>query len=509
MSKSNFLYQLFRSSRAISLSVALFQIVKGFASIALLMTSASVFGADIQRDAWVLAWSIQIVVSKFLFGPLNETFRAKFTSIRYQDGAINAMKSFLSLVFFVILASMLVVLLFVLFKTDFFFLFAAGYTSLPERQFIEWMMLLMIPNILLSELIALGVGVLNSFKQFFWPEIIGLSSTLLNIILLISFGKYWGIYTLVFVHYLSSFVFLFVLIQKIRRYLPNQWWSFISWSRARAYLLFGFPIFFIYAVGQLNVWAEKYLISFLPVGSNTVLDYARRFSDLPITMVISIAIVVMSPLLSRIWNEEQNSLNFQSSFLQYLRLALLLVSPVCLLFVLNGEALVSLLLLRGQFDGVWLSPAVDMLQWMGLGILGVVFYSISGQALLVQGRPMVYAFVGGCAQALPIMFNFLCFEKYGLVWFACTWAVAQLVCGVVMFILVKVKNSKLLFELLRLFILLLCALFVSFLAKKLLLNHSHFVQLIGSAFIFLFFLIIGMIIAQTEEWRSIKSKFSK
>lgn len=499
--------KLFHSARGITIGMVFMQLLKGCFSIALVMTTASLFGAGIERDSWVIGWSVQVIVFKLLFGPINEVFRSRFIQIKEEKGEPHALKSAFSLLFILFLVSIIVITLFIIFRSSLVPLFAPGYNSLADRFIIEEMILMLIPTLILSELITLFVALLNSYQSFYLPEIFGVFSVLFNIILLLLIGPYWGIKTLVLANYISSILLFSMLIYFVfkRRIFPS--FSSISFPSATPYLLFSIPLYFSYSFGQLNAWVERILVSFLAVGHTSALDYARKFIDMPITIIITVGSTVMAPMLAAIWVKEKKSEHFQHQFFQFLRLGLLIISPIVLVFSVGSFDLVELLLHRGNFEKEWIKPTAETLGWFGFGLYGLVFYSISGQALLIQKKAGRYALIGISAQLIPIVINYFFYKDYGLAVFGMSWCIAQYVSGLIMFLCVQSFQRQSLYQMLLLLLILLINLIVAYVLIQNMDAYSPLFKLSALGIFSLVLIITLLKLFRLDEFNSIKNLF--
>ncbi|MFA6152259.1 MAG: lipid II flippase MurJ [Chitinophagaceae bacterium] len=459
-------FNIASSLRALTLGMAFFQLMKAVLSVIVVMLSASLFGATIERDAWVIGWSLQVIVFKFLFGPVNEVFRAKFAQIRAEKSEQEAINAGFSLLLFFSIISILVVLLISFFSMEMVQLFAPGYSQYTDKLLIAKMIQLIIPTLLLSELIILFVALLNSYQSFYLPEIFGLVSLALNIVLLSAFARFWGIYTLVIANYLSAIILCILLIWYIRKYkLYPKSFSF-SFRALLPFIIFGLPLYLSYSAGQVNSWSERVFVTYLGTGNSAALDYARKFIDMAVIVIFAIGNTTMPPILAEIWNREQNSLLYKKEFFLFLRMAILIISPVVLILSLCPQELIRVLLQHGHFAPQWVNPTAATLFWFGLGLFGVVFYVIAGQALLVQKKSYLYAAIGVSAQLLPILINWLFYQKAGLEIFGFSWCVAQYCCGLIMFLCTKSYNILEIKGTFKIAAIILISFFITILAKN-------------------------------------------
>jgi len=501
--------KLFHSARGITIGMVLMQLLKGCFSIVLVMITASLFGAGIERDAWVIGWSVQVIVFKLLFGPINEIFRSKFIHLKEEKGEPEALKSVFSLLVILFFVSIILLAFFFYFRSSLVLFFAPGYNNISERVLVENMILILMPTLILSEFTTLLVALLNSYQSFYLPEIFGVFSIFFNIVLLSLIGSIFGIQTLVLAHYISSVLLFLLLLYFLtkRDILPT--FSSVEFRKATPYLIFSIPLYFSYTFGQINAWVERVLVSFLAVGHTSALDYARKFIDMPITIVITIGSTVMAPMLATMWVKEKKSEQFQYQFFQFLRLGLLIISPIVLIFSVGSTDLIELLLHRGNFQQEWIKPTAETLSWFGFGLYGVVFYSISGQALLIQKKSVLYAFVGISAQIVPIIINYFFYKNYGLPVFGLSWCIAQYLCGFAMFLSVNSFHRRFLFQLFLLLTVLLINLIVGFLIIHFLKGCLPLTKLSALVLSSLFLILMLLKIFRLDEFNSIKNLFLK
>lgn len=495
---------IFQSSRGLTLGMVFFQLLKGCLSIFLVMLSASLFGAGIERDAWVVSWSVQIIIFKLLFGPINETFRAKFIQMKNEQGEEAALHSAASLLFFSIITASLVVFLFSVFNAQIVQIFAPGYSNPEDKMIIGRMFRLLMPTLFLSEMITLFVALINTYKSFYLPEIFSVFSLFINIVLLYFFAGEWGIDTLVIANYLSAGIFVSMLIVHLLRNKIYPKSIRLNITGFLPFLLFSLPLYLTYTAGQINGWSERALVSYLGIGHNAALDYARKFIDMPITMIIAIGSTAMTPILASVWVKEKNSVQFQHEYFTFIRMGLLIISPIVLLFCVCSVPLLELLLLHGKFSSEWIEPTARTLFWFGLGLFGVVFYVISGQSLLVQKKSLLYAVAGVCAQLLPVGINYFFYNRYGLPVFGLSWCIAQYGCGIAMFLMSKAYIRNEVFDFLKLILILFTSLLSAALCFTYLPHLSNLCTILVVSLFYCVVLFCGLLLIKNRELSALK-----
>lgn len=503
------LFKFFDTPRGLSLGMATLQLFKGCASIILVMIAANMFGAGIDRDSWVIGWSVQILVFKLIFGPINEVFRAQFLEIKEKFGTASASNSALVLLLAMSIFGIIICLTFYFNQSILLQIFAPGYKSEASNSLVIKMIIALIPTIILSELVVIGVAILNSFKSFYLPEFFGLFSILLNIIFLFFLGKHIGILSLVYANYLSLVLFVITLCVLLFRkgFFISK--IYLKIKLIRPYFILALPVYVTYFFSQGNAWLEKYLVSYLGVGNTSALDYARKFIDMPITIVISIGATVMTPLLASYWLSNKNDNNFQYNFLLYIRMGLIILSPIILLYTLCATELVELLLHRGTFDATWVKPTANTLVWFGIGLIGVVFYSLSSQVLLLQKKAKLYASIAIVSQLIPVCINYIFYEQVGLTIFGMSWCITQCVSGFILFAFTGTHNRQYLMDLAKLFLVLICAFFICYIVLYIFNEVTTVLKLSLISLTYLAILTVFFQIFKFEEHTALKKMFLK
>lgn len=500
---------LFQSSRGVSLGMAFFQVLKGCLSLYMVTLSASFFGAGVYRDAWVIGWAAQVFMFKLLFGPVNEILRAKFIHLQAEQGEAYAVQSISLLILAFSLVAIAVVGITILFSDPITTFFAPGYVLSADREIIAQMIRLLMPTLFLSELITILTSLLNAYKTYFVPELFSICSLLINIFLLLCLAPSLGIYTLVIANYMSAILLVVVLCYFLfRKGIKLKFKSF-RFRMVQPYLLFALPFYISYTAGQFNGWAERALSTILGVGNTSVLDYARKFIDLPLTVIITITMSVMTPVLAAIWANEAHSSNYRKEFIVFIRIGLLIICPVVVLFIVCPQDIVHFFLLRGSFAHEWLMPASRTLFWFGLGLPGATLYTMSGQALIVQKKPALYAGLGVAAQLIPMLLNFLFYKQYGLPFFAVSWSITQYVVALVMFYFTETFERSSIRSYLQLATLMAITIFSCFTLHWLIASFSDWQIILWIGFSCFVIVVLLLYLLKMEEFTVLKRTILK
>lgn len=401
-------------------------------TIITLSLTAKFFGVTIDRDNWIVAYSVFIVIDLAIWGPVNETFRAKFVELESKLGGVASLKSANSLFkFATIITVLLVVVLF--FTADFLADFLLPSGNISEKQQLAYMIKLISPSLLINQSNLLMTSILNAFNVFYVPEIAGVVSSILNIVIMVLLQSYFGIYSLVFSHYCSLFILFFLLLyqfksKKIELFKGNYNFSF---SEVKPYILFALPFFFPYFFGQLGNLSEKYIANLIGIGTVSNIDYSRKFLDIPINVLTSLMTTLYVPLITKNYFNKQFS-NVQAEFESYIKFGFIVIIAFTSVMVFCSEEVVEILFNKGNIDLQNLKTINNVLQLYAVASSGIFLYVIGGLTLISTNRSKLYAFYGVLAQLIIIFLNFIFYKTLGVYVFPLSMFVVHFAASIIM-----------------------------------------------------------------------------
>lgn len=318
------------------------------------MVVAAFFGASMATDAFFVAFRIPNLLRRLIGeGSLTVSFVPVFTDYLDNKSKEDALE--LANVAFTLLSSLLVIIsvLGVLFSPFIVAIIAPGFISDPDQfSLAVFLNRLMFPYIFFMSLVALCMGVLNSFRHFAAPA---LSPVILNISIIIAALTLRDFFAEP-VTALAVGVMIGGLLQ-----LAIQW-PFLAKYGLKFKLRFNLkhpgirqiavlmmPAVFGAAIYQINVFVGTILASLLPKGSVSYLYYADRIMELPLG-VFAIAIGTATlPSLSTLaakgnYDELKSTMSFS------LRLMLFVTIPAMVALLALSLPIISVLFQRGAFD---------------------------------------------------------------------------------------------------------------------------------------------------------------
>ncbi|WP_163400307.1 murein biosynthesis integral membrane protein MurJ [Flavobacterium fluviatile] len=455
----NFFYS---SNRRISLGLGIIKFLKTILSLFVVMLSAKFFGTSEERDAWILGGVIISVIIQVLFGPINETFRAKYVHLREEYSKEDLVKYTDALITLVLLVA--VIFSFFLFFTPNIFAqaFAPGFSK--EQQVVLLLMIkFLVPSLLIIEVTDIWSSMLNAYNSFYLPDIFSFFTILLNVVILIFLAPIIGIYSLVISSYISSILLLVIVYRQLYlkfAYRFKVLWP--KWSLVKPFILFSVPFYINYIFSQTDIVIEKALSSKMSQGSISILDYAKKFSDLPINMLIGVITTVLTPVLALAYVKKE-IVNMVDETQRYFRMISLVIIPLTAVFMILPHEIVTLVLLRGAFKAENVEPISSILRWYGLGIFITGIYIVYSQILIAQKKIHLLTYIIIGAYTLKIIFNVSLFRVFNLLTFPISWVTTQfIISSLMVYFGVVEQRQRLIKELILFYIILLLILGVNY-----------------------------------------------
>lgn len=370
--------------RRISVALGISRFLKMFLGLVVLYLSVKYFGTTFQRDSWVLSIGLIGIILVFLYSPINDTFRTKYIVLKEKGDEKSAMKSVNSLMNLFSLSFLLIAVSLILFKDSIAHILAPGFDS-SQCDFLSWMILSLIPYYILQQQGNILIALLNTYDSYFYPELISLLASVINILFIVFLSDLLGIYSLVVATTLNGLIlvsFLTIMLKRKVKYFRLI--SFEPLSLSKPFVAFSIPMYMSTFCTQIYILVEKSTCTHFGEGAVSIFDYARQITNLPHVVFSSIVPIVMTPLLSRYFiNGEEDS--FSDELRRFIRLLLYFTVIVAVLMQTNGEQISYLLFSEnnGQF--------VSILAYLGISIVLLVFVMICGQAMIARERVIDYA----------------------------------------------------------------------------------------------------------------------
>ena len=335
------------------------------------MVIAGFFGAGPATDAFFVAFRIPNLLRRlFAEGSLTIAFIPVFTGYlkRSKKQAVElAGIAFTLLSIILVLVSVAGILL----SPWIVKVMAPGFTDIPDKyELTVFLTRLMFPYIFFISLVALCMGILNSFRHFAAPA---LAPVILNICMIAAafllkdcFGNpiislAVGVMVGGVLQLAMQFPFLLKVGARLR---PNFHFNHPGIKRIGILML---PAVFGAAVYQASIFINTILASLLPQGSVSYLYYADRVVQLPLgVFAIAIGTASLPSFSEQAAGGDYEELKDTIAF--SLRLILFVAIPAMIALIILRVPIISVLFQRGQFDAVSTVSTAQALLYYAVGL---------------------------------------------------------------------------------------------------------------------------------------------
>jgi putative peptidoglycan lipid II flippase len=352
------------------------------------MVVARSFGAGMMTDAFFIAFRIPNMLRRFLAeGSLVISIVPVFNeyiTLKTKEET-NTLAKITFTFFFIVLAA--VSILGILLSPLIIRLIAPGFISNPEKLRLAILLnRIMFPYLFFVGLVALSMGILNSYKHFFAPSF---APVFLNISMIVAVIGFSSFFTPPIVA-LSLGVIAGGVLQVLFQipFLKNKGITFgftfnFSHPALKRIGLLMFPLAFGATVYQVNILVSNFLASFLPGGSISYLYYADRMVEFPLGVFgIALGDVVLPFMTAQAAKKDYESM--MSTLSYALRLMLFITLPCMVGLIVLRIPILSLLFQRGEFsyqDTLMTAQALfyytlGLWAFAGVRIVAPTFYSL-------------------------------------------------------------------------------------------------------------------------------------
>lgn len=411
-----------------------------------LSLAAKYFGVSLDRDMWLIALNCIVVVNLSVWGPINETFRAKFIILREEQGEKRVLERLRSLLVVTLIVTLVLIGCLFAFSYPVARLLAPAYGD-EQIAALVLMLLVVVPSLLFDQFSQLGISILNAYDSFFVPEISNCIAALVNIASMILLAPHIGIYALAVSYYIGLILMLSLVGYEVYlRKVPIFSGDIrIKLGDFKPFFVYALPFFIPYFFIQVNFLLEKSLGNLLGEGVVSMLDYSRKFVDIPINVLTSVLLTMLVPVLSSRF-AKRDPIGFLADFKQVYQFGFLIVTALIALLCSSAEELIGIILYhKEQMSFGTIVKISSLANYYAWSALVNFFYIIFGLALLATNRGKIYAFFGVLAQLIMIGLNVAYYQTFGVYTFPLTFIVAHSISAAALFAYFPYPNRRNLF----------------------------------------------------------------
>jgi putative peptidoglycan lipid II flippase len=312
---------------------------------------AAIFGLKSITDAYFMAISIILILSKLLeLGPLSKIYVSilseYITSNREKLEKVISNFININIVFFGIVSILLILICPAIVS-----LIAPGFDTQTKMQTIR-MTRILIPTIISTSLSGLFVSVLHSFKKFSFPAICQPIPILVVALIAILGLKRFGIISLIWGSFLGKIlysIFLYIGVRKI-----GLKYSFIFNFRAielKKTIKLVSSFFISSAFEQGKTFVQSFLASWLPGGSFSALAYGRKLRSYVLNYLYETIPTIIYPSLAKEYTLD-NRKKIRHLVIRGSRMSAFVMFPLLILMFVLCRQIIIILFQRGNFGEV-------------------------------------------------------------------------------------------------------------------------------------------------------------
>lgn len=312
------------------------------------MVIAATFGASYKTDAYLVANVVPVIIFTTVNSALNTTFIPVFTERLYCSGKKNAFRLACIIINVVFLLALVVTIGGTLLTPKIISIIAPGFSGKVFQLAVE-LTRIMFPMIIFLSLSAILSGVLNSFRDFTTPAMVGIPQNLIIIFSVVFFGHSYGIKGLAWgtlIGISSQYLFQMPAIRKLG--MRYKMILDLKDPGIKQMGLLIWPILFGSTASQINVIVNRILASGLPEGSISALNYADRLNSAALAIFAATISAVIYPLLSE-HSATGNQSRFRRLAVTSLNVTIFFMVPLAVGIFILRIPIITLLFQRGAF----------------------------------------------------------------------------------------------------------------------------------------------------------------
>lgn len=374
---------------------------------------ASSFGASVETDAFLIAFSIPTLLFVSVGSALGTIFIPVFSEYLARDDRQEAFQMATSLLNLLILISAGLTLLGIALAPQIVSLLAPGFDGYSFDLTVK-LTRIMFPLLLVLVLTYLQTGILQSFEQFVIPAILSIPYNLLLIVFLIFFDRYFGIVGLAVTTVIGWSLQFLIQVMPVRK-VGYRYRLHLDWNDpgVRKVLLLALPVILGGIIQQLNMFVNQALASGLLGGSVSVFNFSYKLFFIGVSVFALAVTTFYFPSLSR-FAAQKDLASLARGLNQSLAAVAMLLLPVMLGLIIFRVPIVEVVLERGAFTREATIMTSGALLYFSLGTLffGVQEVFNKGFYALQDSRTPMY--LGVASVLVNIFFSLILVRIMGL-----------------------------------------------------------------------------------------------
>jgi murein biosynthesis integral membrane protein MurJ len=345
------------------------------------------FGAGATMDAYFVATVLPLLLANLLGSALEASVIPVYARMRAQ-GKEQASELYSTMLNLLVLGCGLCTILMLAFRSQMIYLSAPALDPYSAGLAIS-LTPFIYPVLVLMVMVGFLNAILSVEGQFGWPAYAGLLVPLTTVILVLTLGRFGGVFVLCIGILVGTCLQLCVVLVRARRAgLAYRLVVNLRHPAIGAILVAAWPLLIGALIDQASPLVDQIFASYLSAGSISALSYALKLLSVPVGVIfISVGRAAL-PYLSR-----QASTNDMKAFKETLRLYLWAVGAATiviavLMFVL-AHPIVQILFQRGAFTADDTSHTASTLRGFVPGLVPMALGFLTARAFSALGKTRV------------------------------------------------------------------------------------------------------------------------
>lgn len=393
------------------------------------MLIAKNFGAGIYTDAYNIAVSVPEIIFTLVGLAISTAFLPMLSKVKAKKGK-REMYSFANNVINILfIVSLIFFMITSVFSKEIVNIFGfSEETSLLAIKLLKITLL----NLLFLSINACFTSLLQVNEDFVVPSILGLFFNLPMILYLLLFKNY-DIVGLTIANVIGNFFRVAVQVPSLMKH-GYAYKFLISFKdeRLKEIMILIIPVIIGAGANSLNMVVDKYIASYLEVGSVSALDYAQKLIFFINTIITTSVTSVVYPLMANMRHSGDNDgfINILKKAILYL--AILLI-PITIGVMIFGKDIVKIVYERGKFTEHAVYITTLALLGYGLGIFFTGIRDILNSTLFSMGKTKATTINGIIGVIINIIFSVILSKYIGIMGVALASAIAMIVTSMLLF----------------------------------------------------------------------------
>jgi len=394
------------------------------------MLIAKNFGAGMYTDAYNIAVSVPEIIFTLVGLAISTAFLPMLSKVKANKGQKEMYSFANNIINILFIISLLFFTITSVFSKEIVYIFGfSEETSLIAIKLLK----ITLFNLLFLSINACFTSLLQVNEDFVVPSILGLFFNLPMILYLLLFRNY-DIVGLTIANVIGNFFRVAVQVPSLLEHGYLYKFSInLKDEKLKQIIILIIPVIIGAGANSLNMVVDKYIASYLEVGSISALDYAQKLIFFINTIITASVTSIVYPLMANMRHSGDNNgfINILKKAILYL--AILLI-PITVGIIIFGNDIVKVVYARGKFTEHAVYITTLAILGYGFGIFFTGIRDILNSTLFSMGKTKITTINGITGVIINISFSMILSRYIGIMGVALASTIAMIVTSILLFI---------------------------------------------------------------------------